>query len=196
MLGGGGDGCLAGSRRLFRGAGPQEWREAPGGHHGGAPDQHHRQRRRGPDRGRRPGAGGVNSHTFEPPPSASRSFANADVIFINGLKLEDPTRELADRTKRSDVSVVELGTSALPESDYIFDFSFPKEDGKPNPHLWTDPTYAVKYAEKVRDVLTELDPDGATVYRESTATFVAQANALTEAIRPTRSRSPPTSASC
>ncbi|WP_433125687.1 metal ABC transporter substrate-binding protein [Micromonospora sp. CA-240977] len=126
---------------------------------------------------------GVNSHTFEPPPSASRSFANADVIFINGLKLEDPTRELADRTKRSDVAVVELGTSALPEPDYIFDFSFPKEDGKPNPHLWTDPTYAVKYAEKVRDVLTGLDPDGATVYRESTATFVAQANALTEAIR-------------
>ena len=41
----------------------------------------------------------------------------------------------------------------LPESDYIYDFSFPKEDGKPNPHLWTDPTYAIKYAEVIKDTL-------------------------------------------
>ena len=36
---------------------------------------------------------GTNSHTFEPPPSAARTLARADVIFVNGLKVEDPTQE-------------------------------------------------------------------------------------------------------
>src|SRR4051794_4536876 len=31
---------------------------------------------------------GTNSHTFEPPPSASKVLSQADVVFINGLKLE------------------------------------------------------------------------------------------------------------
>lgn len=37
---------------------------------------------------------GVNSHTFEPPPSAARALARADVVFVNGLQLEDPTLSL------------------------------------------------------------------------------------------------------
>src|SRR5215213_7342990 len=32
---------------------------------------------------------GTNSHTFEPAPSDARAFADADVVFINGLHLED-----------------------------------------------------------------------------------------------------------
>ena len=54
--------------------------------------------------------------------------------------------------------IVEIGTRVLPKRDYIYDFSFPKKDGKPNPHLWTDPTYAIKYAEVVRDALSKARP--------------------------------------
>ena len=53
----------------------------------------------------------------------------------------------------------------LPESDYIYDFSFPEEDGKPNPHLWTDPGYAVAYADLVRAKLSERDPANAAEYQ-------------------------------
>lgn len=125
---------------------------------------------------------GVNSHTFDPPPSAGEALSQADVIFINGLQLEDPTKELAERTKQPDAEIVELG-SVLPQSGYIYDFSFPREEGKPNPHLWTDPTYAVKYAEKARDTLTRIDPDGAADYRSNAKAFVAKANALADALR-------------
>jgi ABC-type Zn uptake system ZnuABC Zn-binding protein ZnuA len=126
---------------------------------------------------------GTNSHTFEPPPSAGRTLADADIIFINGLHLEDPIKKLATNTKASGTEIVELGSAALPESEYIYDFSFPKADGKPNPHLWTDPTYAVKYAEQTRDRLIALDPDGADGYRARTASFVATATKLSQAIR-------------
>ena len=101
---------------------------------------------------------GTNSHTFEPAPSIAALLSDADVVFINGLKLEDPTLAMAEANMADGAELVELGTVALPEEDYIFDFSFPKEDGKPNPHLWTDPTYAIVYADIVREVLSERDP--------------------------------------
>ena len=89
---------------------------------------------------------GTNSHTFEPKPSVAELLSTIDVLFINGLKLEEPTRELAEANLKSGAEIVEIGTKSIPESQYAYDFSFPKSGGKPNPHLWTDPKYALKYA--------------------------------------------------
>jgi len=126
---------------------------------------------------------GTNSHTFEPAPSVAALLSDADVVFINGLKLEDPTLAMAEANMRDDAELVELGTVALPEEDYIFDFSFPEEEGKPNPHLWTDPTYAIEYADIVREVLSERDPACADQMQKNFDSFAAQANELADAVR-------------
>jgi len=126
---------------------------------------------------------GTNSHTFEPEPQTAELLSKADLIFINGLKLEDPTLSLAEANKKDGAEIVELGTISLPESDYIYDFSFPKEEGKPNPHLWTDPGYAVAYAEIVRAKLTERDPANAAEYQANFEAFKAEADRLAEAVR-------------
>ncbi len=126
---------------------------------------------------------GTNSHTFEPEPQTAELLSTADLVLVNGLKLEDPTMALAEANMSPEARLVEIGTTVLPEEDYIFDFSFPKEEGKPNPHLWTDPTYAVAYAAVIRDELTTLDPDGAEVYAANFRAFEARANALADAIR-------------
>ena len=126
---------------------------------------------------------GTNSHTFEPAPSVAALLSDADVVFINGLKLEDPTLAMAEANMADGAELVELGTVALPEEDYIFDFSFPEEDGKPNPHLWTDPTYAIVYADIVREVLSERDPECADQMQENFESFAAQAEELAEAVR-------------
>jgi ABC-type Zn uptake system ZnuABC Zn-binding protein ZnuA len=126
---------------------------------------------------------GTNSHTFDPPPSAAKVLSKADLIFINGLKLEEPTKKLAESTKRDDAKIIEIGTKVLPTSDYLYDFSFPKEEGKPNPHLWTDPTYAIKYAAVVRDSLSEADQANAGQYRANFAKFEATARELDGALR-------------
>lgn len=126
---------------------------------------------------------GTNSHTFEPEPQAAELLSKADLIFINGLKLEDPTLGLAEANKKPDGEIVELGTVVLPESDYIYDFSFPEEDGKPNPHLWTDPGYAVAYADLVRAKLSERDPANAAEYQSNFEAFKAEADKLADAVR-------------
>ena len=126
---------------------------------------------------------GTNSHTFEPEPQAAELLSKADLIFINGLKLEDPTLSLAEANKKDGAEIVELGTISLPESDYIYDFSFPEEEGKPNPHLWTDPGYAVAYADIVREKLSERDPANAAEYQANFEAFKAEADKLAEAVR-------------
>ncbi len=126
---------------------------------------------------------GTNSHTFEPEPQAAELLSTADIIFVNGLKLEDPTLGLAEANMKDGAEIVELGTVSLPESDYIFDFSFPEEEGKPNPHLWTDPTYAVVYADLVRATLSERDPDNAATYQANYEEFAREADRLAEAVR-------------
>jgi len=126
---------------------------------------------------------GTNSHTFEPVPSQAEVLAEADVIFVNGLDLEDPTTALAEANKKSTTPIVELGPETIPASGYIYDFSFPKEDGKPNPHLWTNPPMAERYAEIIADELSELDPANAATYQSNLAKFAARIAQLDAAMR-------------
>ena len=126
---------------------------------------------------------GTNSHTFEPPPSAATALAKANLVFANGLKLEEPTKDLAQANQPKSSALCELGTAILPVDQYIYDFSFPKEGGKPNPHLWTDPTLAKQYATLVRDVLVHMDPTNAATYTSNALAFTAKIDALDAAIR-------------
>jgi ABC-type Zn uptake system ZnuABC Zn-binding protein ZnuA len=133
---------------------------------------------------------GVNSHTFEPIPSDAVKLAEADLVFINGLHLEQPTLELAEANRQADAEIVLLGENTIAPEDYIYDFSFPKEAGNPNPHLWTNPIYALKYAEIVRDKLAERDPANADYYRSNYEAFAERIAALDEAIQATTASIP------
>ena len=126
---------------------------------------------------------GTNSHTFEPAPQVAELLSTADIILINGLQLEEPTKDLAESNMKDGALLVELGDEVLPPEDFIFDFSFPEEDGKPNPHLWTDPTYAVEYAEVVADTFSEQDPENADYYAKNLDAFTVKANDLADALR-------------
>jgi len=126
---------------------------------------------------------GTNSHTFEPKPSAAELLSTADVVYLNGLALEDPTKDLAEQNLKDGADVVQLGDLAIDKSEWKFDFSFPKSGGKPNPHLWTDPPLARRYAEIVADDLAERDPDNADYYRANFDAFAKEIDDLDAAMR-------------
>lgn len=125
---------------------------------------------------------GTNSHTFEPKPSDAKTLETTDIVFINGLVLEEPTKNLARANLKDGAIICEIGTQVLPESDYIYDFSFPKEGGKPNPHLWTSPPMAKQYAQVVHDVLVRRDPANAAMYDINFIAFSAKVDALDAAM--------------
>jgi ABC-type Zn uptake system ZnuABC Zn-binding protein ZnuA len=126
---------------------------------------------------------GINSHTFEPIPSDSKLLAAADLIILNGLELETPTLKLAQANLKKEASIFSLGDKTIQQSDYIYDFSFPKEHGHPNPHLWLNPEYAMRYATLVRDELIRVDPKSKDVYEKNTAQFLKKLEALDQAIK-------------
>ncbi len=128
---------------------------------------------------------GVNSHTFEPAPSDAKILAAADIIFINGLYLEEPTLKLAEANLKAGAEIVKLGEQTITAEQYVYDFSFPKEGGHPNPHLWTNPMYALKYAEITRDVLVRRDPAHAESYQANFAKYKVELEALDQMIKAT-----------
>ncbi|HVO93834.1 MAG TPA: metal ABC transporter substrate-binding protein [Terriglobales bacterium] len=126
---------------------------------------------------------GINSHTFEPIPSDSKLLSAADLIIFNGLDLETPTLNLARANLKPGATIYTLGDKTVKEADYIFDFSFPKAQGHPNPHLWLNPEYAMRYAALVRDELARLDSKNKETYERNTAQFVKKVEALDQAIK-------------
>ncbi|MCW2542540.1 MAG: periplasmic solute binding protein, partial [Frankiales bacterium] len=126
---------------------------------------------------------GTNSHTFEPPPQIAKVMERADVVFVNGLQLEEPTYDLAKANAPKGATIVRIGEQVLPASDYIYDFSFPEKDGKPNPHLWTDPLYAIKYAQVIEQTLSDKDRANASSYKANLTAFTAKATALSDALK-------------
>ena len=126
---------------------------------------------------------GVNSHTFEPAPSVAATLAQADLIFLNGLFLEEPTLEMAEANLKASAAIVSLGEQTVTREQWQFDFSFPEAGGHPNPHLWPDPILALRYAEIVRDSLSERDPDNADYYAANYDAFDARIDTLDEAIK-------------
>lgn len=128
---------------------------------------------------------GTNSHTFEPAPSDAQKLAQADLILVNGLKLEEPTMALAEASKKPDTEIISLGEQTITPSEYIFDFSFPEAAGSPNPHLWVNPIYALRYAEIARDALAAHDPANAEYYSQNYVAFKTKIEALDAAIKET-----------
>ena len=128
---------------------------------------------------------GVNSHTFEPAPSDAKLLAEADLIFVNGLKLEEPTLDLAQANLKAGAAIVLLGDQTITPDQYAYDFSFPEEAGSPNPHLWPNPVFALRYAEIMRDTLSERDEANAGYYAANYEAFAARIGALDEAIKAT-----------
>ena len=125
---------------------------------------------------------GIDSHTFEPVPMDAKLLANADIIIVNGLDLEIPTLKLAEKVKAPDTPIVQLGNSTLQEEEWQYDFSFPRELGHPNPHLWTNIALVIRYAEIIRDNLITLNPQHTDSYTMNTVAYVEILQQLDKAI--------------
>jgi len=134
---------------------------------------------------------GVDSHTFEPSPQSAKLLAKADLIFLNGLHLEDPTLKLAQADHKDGAKIFILGEHTITAAQYIYDFSFPRSGGKPNPHLWMDVANAITYATLIRDELIPDDPKNAVTHRANTTVYLALLHRLNDAVQTAINTIPP-----
>lgn len=129
---------------------------------------------------------GVNSHTYEPRPSDAEVLSRADMLIMNGAHLEGTTEAIARANLKDPGKIYYLADNTLsgddPKTGFLYDFSFPKDEGSPNPHLWMNPLYAMKYGDLTRQWLSENDPKNADYYRANYERFAAVLKQLDEAI--------------
>ncbi len=126
--------------------------------------------------------GGADSHTFEPIPSDAKILQLADLIIVNGLDLELPIIKLAEKVRKNSAPVLQLGNLALNREEWQYDFSFPREQGHPNPHLWLNIELVMRYVEIIRENLIALDPTHQSSYAVNAAMYLTKLQKLDQAI--------------
>ena len=91
-------------------------------------------------------------HTFEPKPADIRAVAQADVLVMNGLGLDDWLEKTIANASREGSPLVKLAVDlpgvALLSGD---------EAGTQNPHLWLDVKYAELYVDRIVAALQGVD---------------------------------------
>jgi len=133
---------------------------------------------------------GVDPHTFSPRPSTLRAIANADVIVMNGLGLDEWIRPLVDEAKKPSAIVVELA----PNQDGVTYLAGSPEGGSPtiataapggtvNPHLWLDAGYASMYVARIAEALVSVRPSGAAAIEATSGAYQVTLRDLDASIR-------------
>ncbi|HEY8172748.1 MAG TPA: metal ABC transporter substrate-binding protein [Dehalococcoidia bacterium] len=129
---------------------------------------------------------GVDSHTFEPAPSDAKLLAGADMFIMNGAHLEGTSEEIAKENLKDPSKIYKLADNTISGDDeangFLYDFSFPRAEGNPNPHLWMNPEYARKYAQLTAQWLGENDAANKAYYDGNLAAFEAMIDRLDRAI--------------
>ena len=145
---------------------------------------------------------GADAHTYEPRPSDVITLAGADAYLGIGLDLNGGALRMAEEHLPSGSPLVLLGESALGDEDLVFDHthdhghshgdddhghSHGDGDGSdglgPNPHVWTSLANTRGLIRGITAALTELDPDGASVYAANADGFLDELDDLDAAVR-------------
>jgi ABC-type Zn uptake system ZnuABC Zn-binding protein ZnuA len=119
---------------------------------------------------------GGEVHTFDPTPSDLAAVADADLVVMNGLGLDEWLAAIiAD--SGTDATVVELGED-LDEAAYLVGDEHGHEGEAVNPHLWLDVENGIRYAKRIGDALADVDPADADAYAADTAAYVERLETL------------------
>jgi manganese/zinc/iron transport system substrate-binding protein len=111
---------------------------------------------------------GVDPHLYKASEGDVALLANAEIIFYNGLHLEAQLGEVLERMQARTRTVAV--TDGIDRSLLL---NPPEFQGATDPHVWFDVTLWMKAVETVRDSLSEMDPEGADLYAQNAASYLA-----------------------
>jgi ABC-type Zn uptake system ZnuABC Zn-binding protein ZnuA len=117
-------------------------------------------------------------HTFEPKPADVQAVAEAKVLFMNGLGLDDWLEKTISNAASSGTPLIKLavdlpGVQLLPG----------EEPGTQNPHLWMDARDGELYVDRIVAALDAADPGDAGTFDARAATYKQRLEALDADIR-------------
>lgn len=116
---------------------------------------------------------GVDPHLYKATEGDVTRLSEADIIFYNGLHLEARMAEVLESMgeRKKTVAV----TDYIPRESLL---DFPAYPGQYDPHVWFDVSMWIKSVEKVRDSLSEMDPENKGYYEANAAEYIAKLQEL------------------
>jgi ABC-type Zn uptake system ZnuABC Zn-binding protein ZnuA len=112
-------------------------------------------------------------HTFEPTPRDIRAVAQAQLLVMNGLGLDDWLERTISNVSRGGTPLVKLAV-ALPGVALL-----PGQDtGTQNPHLFMDVKYAQLYVDRIAAGLKRVDPAHASRYDSQAVAYKTRLTTL------------------
>lgn len=132
---------------------------------------------------------GADPHGFQPTPQDITRVAQADVIFVNGLGLEQFLQRMLE-SAGGDVRTVVVSQGVTPRE---LDAGHPEsasgdhdetaaagddEHAGEDPHVWTDPNNVRVWVANVAAALAELDPAHAHAFRANAESYDRELQAL------------------
>jgi len=126
----------------------------------------------------------ADPHDYEPRPSDAQAVAGARAVFGSGGDLDAWLSEVTEGAGGNArvtglidrVETIEGGQGHDDEEHAG------EEAAEVDPHWWHDPRNARTAVERIRDALSELDPDGSETYAANADAYLAELRALDEAI--------------
>jgi ABC-type Zn uptake system ZnuABC Zn-binding protein ZnuA len=117
-------------------------------------------------------------HTFEPRPADVRTVAEAKLLVMNGLGLDDWLQKTITDASAAGTPLLQLGVD-LPGVTLL-----PGETpDTENPHLWMDVKYAELYVDRIATALGSVDPAHAATYETQAAAYKQQLETLDSWVR-------------
>lgn len=125
---------------------------------------------------------GANGHTYEPVPGDAIKAATADIYIENGMELNDAVTDFVRANYRQGTKEVTLSEVIPPaeviSSDSAEEIASHGHAHSFNAHFWTDPVYAIAYANKIVQALEALDPANASTYKSRGDAFIQRLQVL------------------
>ena len=112
---------------------------------------------------------GVDPHFYNLTPKDVQKLSSAHIIFYNGLHLEAKMVDIL--AKMSEDTLTVAVTDAVNRSLLLTPAEY---EGLYDPHLWFDVKLWMLAAGKVRDALSEFDPDNTVLYRSNTERYLTK----------------------
>ena len=143
---------------------------------------------------------GQNPHSYQPTPSALRAIERADIVFVNGLNLEEGLLGELPRIAKGYVVPVSAGIAAIgapghhdhdddddnddhhghdDEDDHHDDHQHAFGD----PHVWMDPNNVIVWVENMVEVLGKADPANAQAYRSNGNRYIGELKLIDKYVR-------------
>lgn len=129
---------------------------------------------------------GTDPHTFDVTPGDVRTIAEADVVLLIGLGLDDFLHDVIESGNDSvRVAIVTDGVQLLEdgddhededEHDETTEHDAEEDDhdhGEFDPHVWQDPLRVKVMVENIADALAAADPDNASTYQDNAVEYQA-----------------------